>query len=986
MIGEEVAVNPPSRIPLSTYRIQFNHNFGFDDARRLVPYLQLLGITDLYASPLTQARPRSTHGYDVTDPTRLNSELGTERAFQELATELTSKGMGLLLDIVPNHMAVSSANPWWMDVLEKGPESPFARCFDIHWKGPKKALQNKIMLPILTLPYGQTLENQEFTLSFEEGGFWVNYHGTKLPLILESYVPILNRCVQRLRNKLGTGDLRARQVEDVLDSLKQQIGERVAGSETAPWTTSEVGATRRFDPDGAESLTSLPDSLGKDIKERLWQLAEPEEVRRCIDDSLWDFQGRKEDSTSFDLLDRILEKQFYWLAFWRLSDEEINYRRFFAINDLIGVRVNDPTVFALTHALVLRLVSEGSVTGLRIDHIDGLLDPLGYLQQLRQESSHELDGEAESRGPIYTVVEKILSADERLPDEWPVEGTTGYEFLNLVNAVFVDPFGAQSVREAYHRFIDSTSPFEDIVYQQKMLVMRTLFAGEIRSLGLELGRLAEQDRYARDLPLIELTDALVEVTAYLPIYRTYIRSLQVSATDRRRVEGTVDQAAHRNPAMSPAAFDFLRQVLLLEARPHLSEQQLEARLGFVMRWQQLTGPIMAKGFEDTALYLYNPLASLNEVGGRLRPPDSPVDEFHSQMRERLKKWRYSLNATSTHDTKRSDDVRARIDVLSEIPAEWEKRLRLWSSWNEDKRTGKGKRVPDPSEEVLLYQTMLGAWPFDVNEVPSFRARLQAYMVKAAREAKVHTQWVQPDTERESDLNEFINAILAPSGRNRFLRDFLHFEKRIAHLGAMNSLSQTLLKICAPGVPDFYQGSELWDLRLVDPDNRGAVDFHKRSELLHRVKTRESEKLGGLVPELLRTWQSGSVKLYVTAKALGFRCNKGAVFLEGDYLPLKASGTLNEHVCAFARWYEGEWVMVIVPRIVAGLIAFGEFPVGQSVWGRSVISLPAAAPGEWRNVLTGENLGTSRVARGRALLLGDVFRSFPVALLTGRLIE
>jgi (1->4)-alpha-D-glucan 1-alpha-D-glucosylmutase len=975
-------VNPPSRIPLSTYRLQFNRNFGFDDARRLLPYLQLLGITDLYASPLTQARPRSTHGYDVTDPTRLNSELGTERVFQELAAELRSKGMGLLLDIVPNHMAVSSANPWWMDVLEKGPESSFARCFDIDWDTPKKALRNKIMLPILALPYGQTLENQEFTLSFQEGGFWANYRDTKLPLILESYVPILNRCVQRLRNKLGTQGLRARQVEDVLDTLKEQIGERVASSDTTPWTTLGTHAARQCDPDGPESLTSLPDSLSRYIKERLWQLGETEEVRRCIDDSLSDFQGLKEDSTSFDLLDGILDRQFYWLAFWRLSDEEINYRRFFAINDLIGVRVDDPAVFALTHALVLRLVKEGSVTGLRIDHIDGLLDPLGYLQQLREQTSHELGWEDQSRGYVYTVVEKILSVDERLPDEWPVDGTTGYDFLNVVNAVFVEPFGAQSVREVYHRFVDSIPALEDIVYQQKMLIMTTLFTGEIRSLGLELGRLAEEDRYARDLPLIELTDALVEVIAYLPAYRTYIRNLQVSATDRRRVERTLEQAAHRSPAISPAAFDFLRQVLLLEARPHVSRQQLEGRLRFVMRWQQFTGPIMAKGFEDTALYLYNPLVSLNEVGGRLRPPDSPVDEFHSQMRERLKNWPYAMNTTSTHDTKRSDDVRARIDVLSEMPAEWEKRLRLWSRWNEDKRTGKGKRVPDPTEEVLLYQTMLGAWPFDIDEVPSFRTRLQAYMVKAAREAKVHTQWARPDTEREGQLNQFIDAILVPSSRNRFLRDFLHFEKRIAHLGAINSLSQTLLKICAPGVPDFYQGSELWDLRLVDPDNRGAVDFQKRSEFLGRLKAMESQKLGGLVPELLRTWQNGGVKLYVTAKALGFRRNHGAVFLEGDYLPLKASGTLREHVCAFARLHEGEWILVIVPRIVAGLSASGEFPVGQSVWGKSIMNLPTAAPSEWRNVLTGDSLETLRAARGRAVLLGDVFRSFPVALLTG----
>lgn len=957
-------MNPLLRIPLSTYRLQFNHSFGFDDARRLVPYFQLLGITDLYASPLTQARPGSTHGYDVVDPTRLNPELGTERAFKALVAELKSREMGVLLDIVPNHMAASSQNSWWMDVLEKGPASSFAPCFDIDWNGPKPALKNKILLPVLASPYGRSLENREFVLSFDDTGLSLNYHDTKLPLSLRSYSSILTRCLVRLRHKLGSKHSNVRKMADVLKALKQRV-RRMENQEP-----------------GGDPLTTQPYHLGRGIKEGVRQLRESAEVRGCIDDVLGAFQGEKGDPGSFDLLDRLLQKQYYWPAFWRLSDEEMSYRRFFAINDLIGVRVEDPTVFSLTHAMVLQLVKEGRVTGLRIDHIDGLRDPMGYLRLLREQASSTIGWDGEHRTHVYTVVEKILEADEQLPRDWPVEGTTGYDFLNLVNAVFVDPSGAQSLRHIYDRFVEDATDFEDILYGQKMLVIRTLFGGEIRSLGLELGRLTEQDRYARDLPLKELTQALAEVTAYLPVYRTYIRSRQVSSADRRRIDRTVDQAAHRSPELSQAVFDFLRQVLLLEPLPHLSASQLDSRLCFVMRWQQFTGPIMAKGLEDTALYLYNPLVSLNEVGGRLQTPHSPVDEFHVRMREQQQNWPYTLNATSTHDTKRSEDVRARINVLSEIPAEWEKRLRLWSRWNEDKRLAGGKRVPDPSEEVLLYQTMLGAWPFDVDEVPLFRTRLQAYMLKAAREAKVHTQWTQPDNERESRLRQFIDAILAPSSRNRFLRDFLRFEKRIARLGAINSLSQTLLKICSPGVPDFYQGSELWDLRLVDPDNRSPVDFQKRSELLRKLKKKKPRTRRGLVSLLLRAWKGGSIKLYVTASALTFRREHRTLFLEGDYLPLEASGSAKEHLCAFARSHEDQWVMVAVPRIVTGLMVSDEFPIGQGAWGGNALSLPTPAPAQWINVLTRENVEALALAQARALPLAAIFRSFPVAMLHG----
>ncbi|TFG59936.1 MAG: malto-oligosyltrehalose synthase [Deltaproteobacteria bacterium] len=951
---------PFARVPLSTYRLQFRRRFRFEDARALVPYLETLGVTDLYASPLLNARKGSSHGYDVTDPTRLNPDLGTEGEFDALVGALQGRRIGLLLDIVPNHMSASSENRWWMDVLENGAGSSFAPFFDIDWHSPKKALERKVLLPVLGGPYGRVLENRELSLRLERGRFFVHYHGVKLPLALKSYGQILAHRLEVLEENFGPDHPSFREMWDLISDIEHL-------PEPVPTDPARAGERLRVE---------------EEVRERLLRLhRDRAEIRAHIDETLRIYRGTKGDPASFDHLDRLLAEQPYWLSFWRLANEEINYRRFFAISDLISIRVEDPKVFDATHDLVLRLAREGKVTGLRVDHIDGLYDPMGYLTHLR----NRLAPENATGGPapsFYVVVEKILADGEDLPAEWPVSGTTGYDFLNLVNGVFVGAVGTRALGETYARFLGETQVFETLVYEKKKMIMETLFAGEMHSLGQHLGRLAEQDRYGRDLPRKELQQALVEVTACFPVYRTYIRGFDISARDRRYLGKALKEATRRGAEASAPVFDFLRRVLLLEGPAFAAGEQREEWLRFLMRWQQFSGPIMAKGFEDTSLYVYNRLTSQNEVGGHPAGLGVPVSAFHKRAGGVAARWPYTMSATTTHDTKRSEDVRARINVLSELPEEWEKRLLHWSDGNRAlKRTVDGRAVPDPSEETLLYQTLLGAWPLDPGEMDSFPERVRDYMLKAVREAKVHTRWIRPNPEHERAVRDFVTALLVDGEGAPFREDFLPFQTKIAHYGALNGLAQVLLKIASPGIPDFYQGSELWDLRLVDPDNRGPVDFSVRTRLLAELASREEKGLLPLIGEIVPAWQDGRIKLYLTWRALNFRRERRELFLSGEYHPLSASGGNKDHVLAFARKREESWAVMAVPRLVTRLSPPGEFPLGQKAWGtKSSLVLPEGAPQRWRNAFTGEEIRVSPGRGKKTLPLHAVFRYFPVALL------
>ncbi|MGZ8441345.1 MAG: malto-oligosyltrehalose synthase, partial [Candidatus Deferrimicrobiaceae bacterium] len=929
------------RIPAATYRFQFHRRFRFEHAAALVPYLDALGITDLYASPIFQARRGSSHGYDVTDPTRLNVELGEEEDFDALVKELADRGMGLLLDIVPNHMAASVENRWWTDVLENGQGSQFAEFFDIDWHSSKKALDSKVLLPILGGPYGRMIEEQELSLRLEKGGFTVHCHAVRLPVSIHSYPRILSLRISSLEETYGPDHPSFRELWDLITTMEH---------------LPKIAA-----PD-AESARDRYASEER-IKERLLRLyTERHEIREHIDETLRMVNGRKGDPGSFDPLDRILSEQHYWLSFWRLANEEINYRRFFAVSDLVSLRVEDPRVFDASHDLILRLAREGKITGLRVDHVDGLYDPHGYLVRLMQRLTGS-EADAPAAG-FYVLAEKILGEGEMLPPEWPVHGTTGYDFLNALNGVFISARGMKALDETYARFIGVASDFRETVYRSKKLVMDSLFAGEMHSLGQHLGRLAEQDRYARDLPRKELRAALIEVTACFPIYRTYARSPELSARDIRHIAKALKWAQQRSSEASTPVFDFLRRVLLLEIPPSLAGTGREDWMRFLMRWQQFTGPIMAKGSEDTSLYIYNRLVSMNEVGGDPSSTGISVSAFHGRCETMASRWPYSMNATSTHDTKRSEDVRARINVLSEIPEEWEKRLLQWSRQNTgNKRIVNGIATPDPGEEILLYQDLLGAWPLDEKELPGFRNRIENYMVKAIREAKVYTRWMHPNIAHENAVKEFVAALLSDLSpeTNQFLADFLPFQGKIAHYGALNSLAQVVLKIAAPGVPDIYQGTELWDFSLVDPDNRRAVDFQGRIRLLNELMNQEHRGLLSLAGELLSSWRDGRLKLYVTYKGLTFRRQRRELFLSGAYLPLPVTGGQKEHALAFARGHGGAWAIAAVPRLMTRLAPPGEFPLGPPAWGaRIAVRLPAELPSLWRNVFTGEILHASRI--------------------------
>jgi (1->4)-alpha-D-glucan 1-alpha-D-glucosylmutase len=940
------------RIPVSTYRLQFGQQLRFNDAKALVPYLHELGITDLYASPLLRARRGSSHGYDVADPSHLNPELGTDEEFDALVAELQRHGMGLILDIVPNHMAASSENPWWMDLLEDGPRSAFASHFDVDWHPPSRLLENRVLLPILGKTYAQALEARELRLSYTRSGFFLHYFDFTLPIATRSYNRLLSYRQDRLERVIGAHTPSWQEFQGIQAAIRQ-----IPSPGSAP---SEAAGERRQHREA--------------VKERLWQLyTSSEEVHRFLDGNLRLFNGRKGVPASFLLLDQLLSDQAYVLAFWQTANQEINYRRFFTISDLVGLRVEDPMTFEAVHAIALSLATKGMVTGLRVDHIDGLRDPLGYLRRLQQRVHPEAD--ARSRD-LYLVVEKILSPGENLPAEWPVHGTTGYDFLNAVNGLFVDASKLPELDNIYADFISERIRFSDLAYKKKKQVMDSLLAVEMRTLGRYLGVLAANDRYARELSRQELTRTLVEVTACLEPYRTYIRGFEIKLQEKVPIEKALKEAQQRNPNIDPACFRFVREVLLLLPGPHLLAEQRESRLAFVMAWQQFTGPITAKGVEDSALYVYNRLISLNEVGSSPQGGDLSLAGFHSFMLRRHQRWPFSMNASMTHDAKRAEDMRARISVLSELPTEWAQCLENWNRWNDSKcGQTRGVRAPERNEETLLYQTLIGSWPITEPVCACYTRRIQDFMVKAVREAMVHTRWAVPNLEHERALVNFVGRILEDAPDNRFLRDIRRFANKVAYHGALNSLSQLTIKLASPGVADFYQGTELWDLRLVDPDNRKPVDFGNLEALLSgRAESAPS------LAELTQCWKDGRVKMHVTQQGLRYRQRHGALFVKGAYVPLEVIGPRSDCVVAFARRYRGDWVAVIVPRFTVRLATKNTDNLTVRGWNDTRVLLPKEAPRRWLNTLSGEEVGGNGTGE---VYLNRIFDNFPVALLSNQ---
>lgn len=957
------------RIPVSTYRLQLNHTFTFRDATRIVPYLHKLGITDCYTSSLLKAVPGSMHGYDLVDPGVLNPELGTEQEFQDFAGALKQHDMGLLIDVVPNHMGISTTeNRWWWDVLEHGPSSKYATAFDIDWSPLKRELEDKVLLPILGEQYGTVLENQEIRLVYEGGGFVITYYDHKFPIAPKSWTAILSFRLGELVDRLGAGNEQVLELQSILTALRNLPSRNERGADRVAERYREKDIVRR-------RLSALVTDCPPIQEHLLANVAA--------------YNGTKGDSASFDRLDALLNEQNYRLASWRVASEEINYRRFFDINELAAIRTEETSVFLESHQLIFRLLKDGVATGLRIDHVDGLYDPEHYLIQLQHWAARELAPDRQGEPPsLFIVVEKILGKGEQLPKTWPVAGTTGYDFLNLVNGLFVHSAQERAMDALYTRFVGQRIVFEDLVYLTKKLIMRASMSSEINALGHQLNLLSERDRHYRDFTLNSLTHAIGEIIASFPVYRSYVTSDQkeVLEGDRTYIGIAVARAKRRNPALSSDVFDFVRDLLLrkLADRTNLTN---EKQIRFVTKFQQTTSPVTAKGIEDTAFYIYNRLISLNEVGGEPAQFGLSVEAFHKRLRERRANWPYSMLATSTHDTKRGEDVRARINVLSEIPDRWRSAITRWAKFNKRFRTEIDEvHAPDRNEEYLLYQTLVGAWPvttMDDAQYEVFIGRIQAYMIKAIREAKTHTSWVNPHEACEEAVRGFVRSILDRSTRNLFLEDLLAFQEPVAAYGMSNALSQLLLKLTAPGIPDCYQGTELWELTLVDPDNRRPVDFALRTEMLDQL-THVCDQEGidriHLVRGLMNTWKDSRIKLYVLHTVLRHRRANAELYLEGDYVPLDCEGKSRSHICAYARLHHDQAVVAVVPRLVVELNAVPGAP-GEAVWQDTWITVPSWKTGSvYLNLLTGERLETITQGERQVLPLGRILQHCPVALL------
>jgi len=969
----------PVYTPSATYRLQFNKSFTFDDAADLVEYLDDLGITDMYASPFLMARPGSMHGYDVTDQSRFNPEIGDEASFLRLSETLQRHNMGLIADVVPNHMCITHpSNLWWWDVLENGPSSPFARFFDVDWHPPKEELVNKVLLPVLGDQYGRVLENQQIQIGYADGQFHVSIYSTPLPLAPRTWTMVLEPAVAKLREKLAPGDEHLAELESIVTALGHLAG---------PTETDDARIRER--------------QREKEIvKRRLSGLLETSpEAQQAIQASLAEINGRSGDPHSFDRLERLLESEAYRLSFWRVAMDEINYRRFFDINDLAAIRVEAPDVFSAVHALIFDLVRRGSIRGLRVDHPDGLFEPEKYfrfLQDACKAWSAATNGNGtgknvrgqkpEGNRTFYIVAEKILTGNEPLRTEWAVEGTTGYGFLNLVNGLFVDQTKDKAFQQLYRRFTGLATSVSDLLRDSKRLILQVAMSSELNVLSRRLDHISEQHRWSRDFTLESLRDALREVLAAFPVYRTYVRSdsSEIDAQDRRQVNIAIREAKLRNPAISESVFDFIQSVLLLEHPNGVDDAQRAERQLFAVRFQQLSAPVMAKGVEDTAFYRYYPLASLNEVGGDPERFGISMTAFHRRNLIRRELWPNAMSASSTHDTKRGEDVRARINVLSEMPREWNRAIRRWRDLNRSAKTKVNDRfAPDANEEYLLYQTLVGTWPLypmNAEEHEAYVRRMDGYMQKALHEAKVHTSWVNPDSEYDKAITGFVERLLHPSPGNTFLEELRQFQAPIARAGMWNSIAQLVMKIASPGVPDFYQGNEVWALDLVDPDNRHPVDYRSRRQLLKNLREQAARDRAALVDRLRENPCDGAIKLYITREALRFRREQRHLFAQGSYAGLTAEGARERHIVAFSRTLGNQTLIAVTGRFFLKLCNSHSQPIGE-VWGNTAIALPKKiAQTNFREVFTGETIPVEEREGALFLPLNKVFARCPVALL------
>ena len=904
----------PASPPRATYRLQFMPSFGFDQAAAIVPYLKELGISHLYASPFLRARAGSQHGYDIVDFNALNPELGGEPAFRRLVDALTRAELGLILDFVPNHMAVHHHdNSWWLDVLEWGPASPHARTFDIDWS----AQEGRVLLPILGCGYGQALAQGDIALRYEaqEGSFAAWYFEHRLPIRVHDYVEIL-------RVAVGTSH------EPAAQALLKLAAEAQARDPLSRDDAQNLKAALRSIDGGAQLIEAG--------------------LKAC-----------QTGSAGAAMLHCLLERQHYRPAHWSLAQTDLNYRRFFDISSLAGLCVENPETFAAMHTLVARLIADGSLQGLRLDHIDGLSNPAQYCERLQKLVHAQHRGTA----PFYVVMEKILAEGEPAPPFAGVAGTTGYEWLNVISHLLVDPRGLPILDRTWRDFSSIRSDFDDILRAAKHHVLENILASEFDALVRLLAHIAGGDSRTRDFPAHQLGSALALFVSAFPVYRTYVTTSGPSGRDRAVIEAAI--AAARAQWKGPQAdiFDFLRDVLTFDLVTRGGSHHAAQVHRFATRLQQLTGPMMAKSLEDTALYRDHRLLALNEVGGRPDAPALSIEAFHARMQERATAAPFGLTATATHDTKRGEDARARLIALSELAPDWTRLVRIWRGDNAPLARSRGaSRIPSAAHEYMLYQAMLGAWPLGGLSA-DFVERISAYALKAAREGKEQTNWVARDEEYENGLADFIRHILDPTVSPVFLESFSDFAQRLALMGALNSLLQVTLKATMPGIPDFYQGTEFWDFSLVDPDNRRPVDFAARAQALPETRP---DSLA-----LVRSWPDGRIKLALTAALLAARRAYASVF-SGKYQPLEVAGRHREEIVAFARCNGADAVLVVAARAFGRASQYGRCWPPHDAWD-STVSFGGFSP--VRHLLTDQP-----APQGSRLAIRDLFDVLPIALL------
>lgn len=968
-------------IPVSTYRLQFNKNFTFKQAKEIIPYLKSLGITHCYASPILKARPNSMHGYDIINHNKLNPSLGRKEDFYDFVNTLHHYGMGLIVDIVPNHMGIGQNNKWWMDVLENGPSSEYASYFDIDWKPLKKELYGKVLVPILGSHYGNILSNGELSVKFtpEDGKLTLHYYEHKFPINPSSYPTILEYRIDVLESRLGSYN------NDLLEY--QSIITEFINLPLHTETSYEKIKERRREKDIAFRRLSTLCENNKVIKE-------------FILENLQYFKSRSDDPFSITRMHNLLEEQAYRLAYWRVSSDEINYRRFFDVNELACLNMNERTVFTNTHGLILDLVEEKMIDGLRIDHPDGLFNPTQYFLDLQKEICKRLDiifDDKEEklcgsdRLPFYVISEKILAPFEKLPESWAVHGTVGYEFLNSVTDLFTDLNNEKKFEKTYHKFLTKEIDFQELVIEGKKLIMKTSLNGELNVLSNLLNKISENYYLTRDYTLNSIRDSLVEIISCFPVYRTYISEGDISNKDLDYIKWAVGYAKSRSQSVDISIFDFIEKVLINEFEEDEESPMRAEILKFLMKFQQYTGPLMAKGLEDTSFYRYNRLISLNEVGGEPQHFGINVNDFHNQNLNRLNFCPHNMLTTSTHDTKRSEDVRARLSVLSEIPEEWQKQVNRWAQLFKSRKVKTEKGLyPSKNDEYLFYQTLIGIWPLekiDDHELNTLIQRLEEYMLKAIREAKVHTSWVNTNIQYEETLGTFIRKVLTSYDKHPFWKDFLPFQEQIALRGFTNSLAQSVLKFTCPGMPDIYQGNELFKFTLVDPDNRRPVNYNTYkgalkdlAPLLHHNPD-EGCIDKQLIDSKIYPLKTGACKLYVTSSILNFRRAEPDLFKYGEYIPLETTGAYAEKIIAFCRKHNENTAFIVVPRLTYNLIDNeNKLPLTGEIWKDTAIIVPEELQTEgYLNLFD----HTTHELYENKLYAGNLFNALPVAVLSAK---